>query len=179
MRAAIKSYFEKLQKYPDYYENEDFHEISDEIKGRFRKGIIPIERKTETDVLLFAKEFGYSLPEEIAEYINIFWHPWISGYGCDPECIVLFSVLKKQGDSDDDILYYINSLIPLAKEWAENGDIHCYIPIGWLGYSGSYVLYETQTGKIFLEDRDVEGKVEDKPIANSLRDLIMKLDIKI
>lgn len=178
MRKAIKNYFKKLQKYPDYYKHEDFHEISKEIKNGFRSGIIPLERGTKTNVSLFDKEFGYHLPDEIADYINMFWHPCISGYVYTSECIVLFSVLKKEGDSDDDILFYRNSLISMVREWAESGDIQRYIPIGWLGYSGCYVLYEAETGKIFLEDRDVEGKVEDKPIADSLKNLIMKMDIK-
>ena len=43
--------------------------------------------------------------------INLFWHPCIRGYCNTKESIVLFSVLKKQGDSSDDILFYKNSLI--------------------------------------------------------------------
>lgn len=181
MRGTIEKYFDKLKKYPNYYENEDLSEISDEIKSKFGKGIIPIEREDETDISLFEKEFGYKLPDEIVDYINIFWHPYISGYLCVPECIVLFPVLKKEGDSSDDILFYENGLITMSKEWAEIGDVQKYIPIGWLGYSGGHVLYEVKTGKIFLEDMDadVDGRIENKPIINSLKELINNMDIKI
>lgn len=46
------------------------------------------------------------------------------------ESIVLFSVLKKEGDSGDDILFYKNSLISMAEDWEEMGDIKKFIPIG-------------------------------------------------
>lgn len=65
------------------------------------------------------------------------------------ESIVLFSVLKKEGDSGDDILFYKNSLISMAEDWEEMGDIKKFIPIGWLGYSGGYVLYEVSSHNIF------------------------------
>lgn len=60
------------------------------------------------------------------------------------ESIVLFSVLKKEGDSSDDILFYENSLISMAKDW---------------------------------ENMYVDGEVEDKPIANSLKELINNMNV--
>lgn len=94
---------------------------------------------------------------------------------------MLFSVLKKEGDSSNDVLFYKNGLIDLANHWAEDGDINKYVPIGWLGYSGSFVLYEVDTGEIFLEDRnaDVDGVVEDKPVAHSIAELINNLRLKL
>ncbi len=179
MKEAIKEYFEKLKEYPDYYKNEDFSEVCDEIKSRFRNGIIPIERNVKTDIALFEKEFGYRLPDEIADYINTYWHPYISGYLSASECIVLFSVLKRTGDTENDILYYNNCLITMSKEWAKLGDINSYIPIGWLSYSGGYVLYEVEGGRIFLEDIDADdGDVADKPIADSLKALIKSVYIR-
>lgn len=109
--------------------------------------------------------------------INLFWHPCIRGYCNTKESIVLFSVLKKEGDSSDEILFYENSLISMAKDWEEIGDIKKFIPIGWLGYSGGYVLYEVSSHNIFLENMDVDGEVEDKPIANSLKELINNMNV--
>lgn len=85
--------------------------------------------------------------------------------------------MKKEGDSSDDILFYKNSLISMAKDWEEIGDIKKFIPIGWLGYSGGYVLYEVSSHNIFLENMDVDGEVEDKPIANSLKELINNMNV--
>ena len=85
MREAIQNYFEKTKQYPNYYSNEDFSSICDDIKK--------------------------------------------------------------------------------------------FIPIGWLGYSGGYVLYEVSSHNIFLENMDVDGEVEDKPIANSLKELINNMQV--
>ena len=56
-------------------------------------------------------------------------------------------------------------------------DIKKFIPIGWLGYSGGYVLYEVSSHNIFLENMDIDGEVEDKPIANSLKELINNMNV--
>lgn len=90
---------------------------------------------------------------------------------------LLYYFLKKEGDSSDEILFYENSLISMAKDWEEIGDIKKFIPIGWLGYSGGYVLYEVSSHNIFLENMDVDGEVEDKPIANSLKELINNMNV--
>ncbi len=177
MKTAIKNYFDKLKVYPNYYRNEDFSKISSEIKNKFVGGIVPIERQDKTNIEIFKEEFGYELPMEIADYINIFWHPYISGYLTTKEAIILFSVLKKEGDTGDDILFYENNLISMARQWAEIGCIEKYIPIGWLAYSGSYVLYEVKSSKIFIENIDVDGEVENESIANSLRELIVNMNI--
>ena len=181
MRMAIENYYKKMKKCPGYYANEDFSEISREIRKKFKYGIIPVERTDKTDVSLFKKTYGYDLPSEIVSYINLFWHPWISGsYAGVHECIVLFSVLKKEGDNSNDILFYEQGLMKLAETWSEiGGDIQRYIPIGWLNYSGSYVVYEVKTGNIYVEDMDSDedGVLEDKPIASSLKELINNMVI--
>lgn len=183
MKNEIVQYFKKINsEYPNYYDNEDFSNLDANIKSYFNNyGIAPIVRTDKTDVSFFEKKFGFQLPDEITKYINIFWHPYISGYLLDSESIVLFSVLKKEGDSSNDVLFYKNGLMDLANHWAEDGDINKYVPIGWLGYSGSFVLYEVDTGKIFLEDRnaDVDGVVEDKPIAHSIAELINNLRLEL
>ena len=114
MRETIHNYFEKTKQYLNYYTNEDFSTVCEDIK------------------------------KEINDYINLFWHPCIRGYCNTKESIVLFSVLKKEGDSSDDILFYENSLISMAKDW---------------------------------ENMYVDGEVEDKPIANSLKELINNMNV--
>lgn len=52
--------------------------------------------------------------------------------------------MKKEGNSSDDILFYENSLISMAKDW---------------------------------ENMYVDGEVEDKPIANSLKELINNMNV--
>lgn len=177
-KVEIQNYFEKLKGYPNYYADEDFGKISNEIKHEINRGVFLIKREDETDLSGFEKEFGYKLPTEIEDYINLFWHPCISGYFNTEESIVLFSVLKKEGDSSDDVLFYKNSLFTMAKEWKEIGDIQKFIPIGWLGYSGGYVLYEVSSRYIFLENTNIDGEVEDKPIANSLGELINNMHVE-
>lgn len=177
MKTAIIKYFEKLTKYPDYYKEENLSKISNEIKNQFCKGKFLIERKDESDISLFEKEFGYKLPTEIVSYINIFWHPWISGYYNTKQAIVLFSVMNNEGDSSDDVLFYENGLFKMAREWKKIGDIKKYIPIGWLANSGTYVLYEVKNSNILIENEDIDGEVGEKPIASSLKELISNMEI--
>lgn len=144
MRETIQNYFEKTKQYPNYFTNEDFSNICDDIKKEIDKGVFLIKRKDETDLSVFEEKYGYTLPTEISDYINLFWHPCIRGYCNTKESIVLFSVLKKEGDSSDEILFYENSLISMAKDW---------------------------------ENMDIDGEVEDKPIANSLKELINNMNV--
>lgn len=85
--------------------------------------------------------------------------------------------MKLEGDSSDDILFYKNNSISMAEDWEEMGDIKKFIPIGWLGYSGGYVLYEVSSHNIFLENMDVDGEVDDKSIAQSLKELINNIAV--
>jgi hypothetical protein len=72
-----------------------------------------------------------------------------------------------------------DGLIPSAKKWEKlyGGDITRYLPIGYLSYSEMNVLYEVNSGKIFLEDLDNEGSPENNPIANSFKELIGNLKV--
>lgn len=172
MKKAIQNYFERVKEPLDYYANEDFSKVSTELKNKIDNDELLIERRDQTDLSVFEKEFGYKLPSEIEDYINLFWHPCVSGYYNTKEAVVLFSVLKEEGDSSNDILFYKNGLITMAKAWEEIGDIQKFIPIGWLGHSGGYVLYEVSSNNVYLENMDVDGEVEEKPIAHSLKELI-------
>ena len=177
MRETIHNYFEKTKQYPNYYTNEDFSTVCEDIKKEIDEGVFLVKRKDKTDLSVFEEKYGYTLPAEINDYINLFWHPCIRGYCNTKESIVLFPVLKMEGDSSDDILFYKNNLISMAEDWEEMGDIKKFIPIGWLGYSGGYVLYEVSSHNIFLENMDVDGEVDDKPIAQSLKELINNIAV--
>lgn len=179
MKNAILTYAEKIKDIPNWYQNFDISNVSPELKKFFDNNIYFIKRKTKTDFSIFEKEYGYSLPSDIGEYINLFWHPIIFGYYLIPECIILFPVVKYNNDSDNDILYQKHSIISMARVWKYTfgGNINKFLPIGWTGYSEGYILYEIGTGKIYAEDLDNEGTPESEPIANSLKELIVNLNV--
>ena len=45
MREAIQNYFEKTKHYPNYYTNENFSTICDNIKKEIDKGAFLVKRK--------------------------------------------------------------------------------------------------------------------------------------
>ena len=175
--CAIEKYYMQFNEKDYYFKNTEYSHVSTDIIKLFENGRIPVRRNSRTDISCFKKEFGVDLPEEIELYINEYWHTHIYGYYNSEECIILFAVLKKEGDTDNDILFYKNSLIELARKWQRIGDISKFIPIGWLGYSGGNVLYEVSTSNIYLEDvnSNIEGEINKKPIASSLEELIKNL----
>lgn len=176
MLNAFSSYYGKLASRPDYFQNSDFSNTDTYIKNHFRNGTLPVKRDSETDFSVFRKKYGYSLPIEIQEYINLYWHGYICGRSAkmqqySDESIILFSVLKYQGENDNDVLYHRFGLIELSDLWIKyGGDIHKFIPVGCTGYSGSEVLYNTETFNIHITDLD--GNIIEDPIADSLSDLI-------
>lgn len=179
MLNAFSSYYEKLVSKPDYFQNSDFRNTDTYIKKHFRNGILPVKRDSETDFSVFRKKYGYSLPIEIQEYINLYWHGYICGRSTkmqqySDEVIILFSVLKYQGENDNDVLYHKFGLLDLADQWVKyGGNIDKFIPVGWTGYSGGDILYNTETFNIHITDLD-ENIIKD-PIADSLCDLIKHL----
>lgn len=74
------------------------------------------------------------------------------------------------------ILQYLR--IHLVISYHYGGDVALYLPIGWTGYSGTYILYELSTGGIFEEDMDNVGIPAKEPFANSLKELIRDLSLK-
>lgn len=180
MKKAIENYYQIIREtIPDYFENDrELHsKVREDIAFKMCNGYFPVKRTEKTNVSIFKARFGYELPEEIEQYINIFWHTYISGFCHSKECIILFPVLPLEGDGVNELLFYNNGIMCLAEQWSKIGDISKYIPIGWLDYTGSWVLYEIKTKNIFLEDAlaDKDGILEKNPIAQSLKELITKI----
>lgn len=176
MQKAFSSYYGKLASKPHYFKNEDYSNVDVNIKACFRNGILPVKRDSETDFSVFREKYGYSVPKEIQEYINLYWHGYICGFIqkmrlYSDEAVILFPVLKYQGENDNDVLYHRFGLLDLSDQWTKyGGDIHKYIPVGWTGYSGGDVLYNIETSQIHITDLD--ENIIDNPIADSLSDLI-------
>lgn len=179
MKETIRLYKEQLTGGNISYNFFNFSNIAPDLKAHFDMGEFFVERQDQTFFDLFAKEMGYPLPQDICGYINAYWHPGIFGYYKINECIVLFPVVRYINDTPNSILMQEDGLINSAKKWNElyGGDIAKYLPIGYLSYSETNVLYEICSGKIFLEDLDNEGFPENEPIANSLKELICNLKI--
>ena len=59
MRETIQNYFEKTKQYPNYYSNEDFSIICDDIKKESDAGVFFVKRKDETDLSVFEEKYGY------------------------------------------------------------------------------------------------------------------------
>lgn len=166
----------------------DMSKISPELSARFGRGEFFIEKHEHTAFEAFTAEIGYPMPRELCEYFNAFYHPGIFGYikGLD-ECIMLFDTVRYSGESPDDILTRENGIISRIKKWhfLYKGNARRFIPIGiYDAYSQLYVLYEIATGRIYTEITDDEGNddeeaiIENGVIANSLTELIFKLEIK-
>lgn len=161
-------------------------ELAAEIQKRF---LVP--RTAQTNFAPFREKFGFELPDDIKDYINLFWHPHIAGafdcykqdeeggYYKFDEGPVLFSVLKHIGETDDDILFQKYGVYDLTAElyedYEECPEVREYISIGWTGYAAHAVLYKTATGEIYLQSWREDRVADDKPIAGSLSELINKI----
>lgn len=119
MINAFKSYYEKLISKPDYFQNEDYSNVDVNIRACFRNGTAPVKRNSRTDFGIFREKYGYDMPSEIQEYINLYWHSYISGFNhkmkqYSDEAVILFQVLKYQGENDNDVLYHKFGLLELS-----------------------------------------------------------------
>ncbi len=183
MKNTIEDYYKRVrEEAPDLFKSEGkMHDgVSDDISGVFGNGLYPVLRNIKGDFGQFVKEFGFELPQEIKDYMSIFWHTYIIGYIREYRLgeLVLFPVLKFENDSED-VLLYKNGVIELTKKWYDISSEKDYVVIGWLGYSGGFVLYNLENNKIYLEDvnADEEGVVCKEPVAGSLKELIGKLSL--
>ena len=129
--------------------------VDPELMRRFNAGEIFVARQEHSDFEIFNREIGYQLPKDIADYLNAYWQPGVFGYYKDlPECFMLFSAIRHIGEKPDDFLLRSGGLIAEAKRWVSyDGDLNRYMPIGiYDAYSCSFLLYEVETGRIFIED---------------------------
>lgn len=180
MKETIIKYAERASKIPNWWSSSEVGDFNEQLKKLYiDKRIYFIPRNTKTDFSKFENELGYQMPFDIREYINLFWHPYIKGFYKIDECIILFSVIKYDNESCDDVLYHENGIIKLADEWRSvfGGNTQKFLPIGWLDYTGRYLLYEINTGKIYTEKFDCEGMPSDQPLADSLKELIENLNV--
>lgn len=199
LKKALMSYSKKATEQPDFFircqsDLEDaVPELVAEIKEKF---LVPRTAKTDTEP--FRERFGFRLPDDIADYINLFWHTSIYGaYDCFKqiengdgyykfdEGLVLFPVLKHNGGLDDDVLFQESGVFRLTEELYEDyeeddapdlvREVKDYICIGWTEYSAFKILYKVSTGEVYLESSMADRVADDKPIAGSLCELIGRL----
>lgn len=201
MKNSLMSYSKKAMEQPDFFIRcqRDFDGAMPELVTEIKKKFL-VSRTAKTNTEPFRELFGIRLPDDITDYINLFWHTSIYGaYDCYKqkengdgyykfdEGLVLFPVLKHKGESDDDVLFQEYGVYKLTeelyKDYEEDDTLNAdlvreikdYICIGWTDYSAFKILYKVSTGEIYLES-SMEGRVtDDKPIAGSLSELISKL----
>ena len=195
MREVIEDYYKRLKGRYLSSNREEHMKAIPKIREAFAKEIYCVDREEQTDLSLYEKEFGYPLPEEVAEYVNCCWHSYITGYykgdRKSRRCITLCAAFQKEGENCNELLYEWKGIIGITKEWEEEGgDVQRYIGIGWLHEFEEYeeyVFYDRETGGIYCELRDEgescddinsisSGLVEEKPIASSLKDFILHLN---
>lgn len=180
MKEAIIEYAKKVSEVQNWWSMEELDKFSEEYKNKYiNNNIYFITKSSEVNLTIIEKTLGFVPPLDILEYMNLFWHPCIKGFYKIEESIVLFSVIKYDNESDDDFLYHKYGLLDMAKSWKETagGDLKRYLPIGWTGYSGGYILYDLKTGMIYEEDFDNVGVPSEEPLANSLEELISNLSV--
>ena len=197
MKEALLNYREKTLKRGQFWLRDDFLDVIPEMQEEFKRNFL-IPRTTKTDFSPFRDRFGYELPDEIKEYMSLYWHPCIDGcYDCMQQnekgyhefddSIVLFSVMKRNNESDDDVLFQKYGIINLTEEWLKSckeaaerrpqltkyaEEAFDYIPIGWSYYYAYEILFRRSTKKIHLQVYDGNRFVGEEPIANSLPELI-------
>lgn len=197
MKEALLNYREKTLKRGQFWLRDDFLDVIPEMQEEFKRNFL-IPRTTKTDFSPFRDRFGYELPDEIKEYMSLYWHPCVDGaYDCMQQnekgyykfddSIVLFSVMKNNNESDDDVLFHKYGIIDLTEEWLKSckedaesqpelaefaKEAIDYIPIGWSSYYAYDILFRRSTKKIYLGADSADRFVCEEPIANSLPELI-------
>ena len=169
-----------LPEFKDFYNN-----VSRDIASGLFDFAKPIKRRCKTDTSVFKQEFGFDLPQDIEDYINIYWHGFLIGAYTEPkdsvlssDDAVLFPIVKLSGETEKDVLYRkYDGFMWRAKYWSENADITKYIPVGYTLYYDYHILYEVSSGKIFTEDEDVDFQPSKQPVADSLAEFITKIKV--
>lgn len=113
------------------------------------------------------EKYGIKVPNDLKQYMEV-KSGCVAGRIKDfDEVIILF----KDGNS-------IESLSSMVDYWLEcDGDIKKYIPIGITGYFAWNILMGIEDGKIYQEYGDNDGDVVSEPIADSLQDLLNRLEV--
>ena len=194
MKNALLHFSRKATEQPDYLIRcqSDFADAVPELTAEIKQKFL-VSRTAKTDFAPFCARFGIELPDDIKAYINLYWHASVYGvYDCCKqneagdgsyqfdEGLVLFPVIRRIGETDDDVLFHENGVYRLTEELYEDyadsvKDVGDYICIGWTEHSAYKILYQVSTGEIYLES-STEGSVTDeKPIAASLPELINRL----
>ena len=198
MKDALLRYSQKAMARPYFFNPREYENVPPEMTAAFQKSFL-IPRTTFTNPEPFRERFGFALPDDIMDYINLYWHSYISGaYDCMKqseeggyypfdEGPILFPVLKHTGETDDDVLFQKYGVYDLTEEfyqeWEEAAaedpaladacaEAKEYISIGWIGYAAHAVLYKWSTGEIYLQSWRADKVADDQPIAASLADLI-------
>ena len=198
MKNALLTYSHKAMARPGFFNPCEYEGVPDEMTALFKHHFL-IPRTTKTNLAPFREKFGFDLPDDIADYINLYWHSYICGaYDCMKqsengsyypfdEGPILFSVLKHTGETDDDVLFQKYGVCALTEEFYQDWEEHAeenpseahllqeakqFICIGWTGYAAHSILYQRATGEIYLESWRPDKVADDKPIAASLSALI-------
>lgn len=202
MKNALRDYGKRALEGSDFRVRcqSDFENGVPELIAEVQKKFL-VPRNSKTAFEPFWEKFGIELPDDVKEYINLYWHACVYGAcNCDKqkengegyykfdEGLVLFPVLKHNGETDDNILFQEQGVYELTKEFREDYEedvedsqgelaakVKDYICVGWTEYSAYKILYKVSTGEIYLQNSSEEKVVDDKPIANSLAELIHKL----
>ena len=201
IKEALIEYSNKIMSHLGFFKPYEYKDVPAEMIAGFQRNYL-IPRTTLTDLEPFRERFGYELPQDIKDYINLYWHSYISGaYDCYKqgkeggyykfdEGPILFSVLKHEGETDNDVLFHKYGIYELTAEFYDDYDDEAeyepvsaelakearkYICIGWTGYAAHAVLYKISTGEIYLQSWREDKVADDKPIAGSLAELISKI----
>ena len=190
MKNALMNYSNKAIAHSAFGSPREYEGVVPELAAEIQKSFL-VPRTTLTNFAPFRERFGFELPDDIKDYINLFWHPYIDGaYDCYKqneeggyykfgEGPILFSVLKHIGKTDDDVLFQKYGVFDLTAElyedYGECSEVKEYISIGWTGYAAHAVLYKIATGEIYLQSWREDRVADDKPIASSLPELINKI----
>lgn len=113
------------------------------------------------------EKYGIKIPNDLKQYMEIKKDCVMGRLENFDEVIILF----EDGNS-------IESLSSMIDYWLKcDGDIKKYIPIGITGYFVWNILMGIEDGKIYHEYGDNDGDVVDEPIADSLQDLLNRLEV--
>lgn len=173
---AMQHYFNKIQS-PSYFAvtERERSRFDPALYAQVMRGNYLIPRGDTPDFDAFAKKYGFPLPEALRAYYSVF-HPSVVGdHPNNPHCretLGLVSVLRRD----------LDTLFRDMDFWAEYDPQRQYVPIGCVSYSGCCLLFQRETGRIFVEfpfaedpADDEDGKLWPEPLSNSLADFIAEL----